>query len=181
LQLFVAFKYVGDYKSICFNIRPGVRDDSDEEPCQSPPKVIKPEDDLKTMTLWELLAKTGSQLEMHKEHAVLLVGLTGSGKSTVALTVAGDLKNLTVYENESGSYLIVDENQKIGIETTSRTLVPELFPDPPNNNFYFDFPGFMDNRAINADIAANYLMKKVTDNLSSTRIILVIPEDSLQT
>jgi len=120
-----------------------------------------------------LLKKTESELTIHTGDAIILLGNSGSGKTTVVQTVAGNISNLYVYETAGEDLIIVDPEQKIGLTTESRTLIPELVPDPPNSLYYYDFPGFRDNRGINADITANFLMKKVTDNLSSTRLVFL--------
>jgi len=95
-----------------------------------------------------------------KREVDLFMRNTGSGKTTVALTITMDLNNLTVYETEGESLIVVEPAQKIGITTASCTLVPDLIHDKANNLYFYDFPGFQDNRKENADIIANYLMKK---------------------
>ncbi|OXA59722.1 Macrophage receptor MARCO [Folsomia candida] len=141
-----------------------------------PPPVPTP-----NITLWDLLEDGKNQLELSDKYTdvVLLMGNTGSGKSTLTHLTVGNATGLRLVMNPSGNYLIVDDNDKIGHTTASRTLVPELVVDKDTSLAIYDCPGFDDNRGPDTDITANFLLKAVTDHVSSISIGFVVIHSSV--
>lgn len=68
----------------------------EEPPCKVLPAYERPEDDTLSMSLWELLEATGSQVTLDPSHkeATLVLGNTGSGKTTVTQITSGNLSHL---------------------------------------------------------------------------------------
>lgn len=110
---------------------------------------------------------------------ILVVGNTGSGKSTLVHYVAGDYSNLISIEpdGDDAEYIIYDgldsEISEIVSTTKSRTLVPEMVIDEAGKVWY-DCPGFGDTRNHTVEIASTFLIKSVIDNASNIKVVLVV-------
>lgn len=121
-----------------------------------------------------------SKLKFTKnQNITLVVGNTGSGKSTLVHYVAGDDSNLISIEpdGDDAEYIVYDgldpEIGEIVSTTKSRTLVPEMVIDKEGKVWY-DCPGFADTRNRTVEIASAYLMKSVIENASNIKIVLVV-------
>lgn len=100
------------------------------------------------------------------QEAILVLGNTGSGKSTLTLLMTGDNTNLESMETRPGSneFLIRDrEKDRISFNSTitSHTEVPELVRDTTETNAaFYDCPGFSDTRSAAHEISITYFIKK---------------------
>lgn len=111
----------------------------------------------------------------------LVVGNTGSGKSTLVHYVAGDYSKLV--STKMGRKLkIIDgldpEINRKTYSTESRTLVPEMVVDEEGYVWY-DCPGFGDTHNETVEIAASFLIRKVIENVSNVKIVLVVNYESV--
>jgi energy-coupling factor transporter ATP-binding protein EcfA2 len=114
------------------------------------------------------------------KEVILFVGITGSGKTTLTQFLAGDndkLFSVAVDEetaDETGEFLIID-NDKISNSTiTSKTLYPEAIVDADTHEVLVDCPGFSDTRSTNYDIAATIFTKYLIDNVNAVKVVLVV-------
>jgi len=97
--------------------------------------------------------------EHHSKFAILMLGNTGVGKTTVTQILNGDLTKLHAVLTHKGQMVIIDDEQRIGLPTTkSKTFVPEYVVNPENNVAFYDCPGSDDHRGPEMDIAAMYLI-----------------------
>lgn len=122
------------------------------------------------------LFKLGTQKDV-----LLFLGITGSGKSTAALFISG--ANLTAVETFEGSeeFYIIDENKKIGGETTkSHTLIPDLMIEPKSGAAYYDCPGFQDTRSAAHDISIAYFLHKLMTFANSFKLVFVVNHSSVK-
>lgn len=111
----------------------------------------------------------------------LVVGNTGVGKSTYVHYAAGDIKK--IFSKKFGRKLkIIDgldpELNKTTFATESRTLVPEMVIDE-NGYVWYDCPGFGDTHNETVEIATSFLIKKIIENASYVKIILIIDYEAV--
>ncbi|XP_037048484.1 uncharacterized protein LOC119082933 isoform X2 [Bradysia coprophila] len=116
-------------------------------------------------------------------HAVLVVGNTGVGKSTVVVFISTDVSGMYAekYPPKIGQLVILDEDGKIskpGEATDSKTLYPELFINTTRDTAYYDLPGFKDNRGTAIAIATSYLTRLVFENCSKIKVLLCVDYNS---
>ncbi|XP_031641234.1 uncharacterized protein LOC116352643 [Contarinia nasturtii] len=110
---------------------------------------------------------------------VMVLGITGSGKSTLTLHLSGaDLE--AIEDPMDGTIRIV--HNLISNETwASTTIVPNLLIDKKNQIAYYDCPGFKDNNdEIKYEIAINYLLKKLWEHAKQVKLLYVLPQDAFQ-
>lgn len=91
---------------------------------------------------------------------VLVIGTTGSGKSTLINILTGIQYELQVDPNTGTSFLQPIEGQpvppaKVGHDVTAQTLYPQVIPTRDRAFFFCDCPGFDDNRRGNEAICAS--------------------------
>lgn len=117
--------------------------------------------------------------------AILIVGNTGSGKTSLAHFIAGDLGKLisvpTSDDPDQTDYLIEDLNDKIskGSSTTvSKTITPELMIDEENYVWY-DCPGFSDTRNSSIELITTYSLKSLTDKIENIKFLFVVNHASV--
>ncbi|CAH0393945.1 unnamed protein product [Bemisia tabaci] len=110
--------------------------------------------------------------------AVLVLGNTGSGKSTLTQFITGNDLNMTSYETEEGTgdYVIRDTSGRIsnGSATMSWTIYPEAMLDRKSGTIFFDCPGFSDTRSVAHDIAATYFTKKTIENIGRVKLLFTV-------
>lgn len=104
----------------------------------------------------------------------LLIGITGTGKSTLTQFMAGNLTDLKSVQKSRTVYLIESTKPDIiGNSTTvSQTIYPNFVTDELNSAYY-DCPGFDDSRNASIEIAATYFIKKVVEHATTIRFVLV--------
>ncbi|GBN31375.1 hypothetical protein AVEN_12449-2 [Araneus ventricosus] len=132
---------------------------------------------------FDLLERGEKEIKFDEKHkdVILILGNTGSGKSTFTQWVAGDNTKLISRETREGTgeYIIVDHN-RIGHNTLkSKTVFPELVVDAKTNAAYYDCPGFRDTRTSH-DIAGTYFIKRVIDYSTSVKMIFTISHHSVR-
>lgn len=117
--------------------------------------------------------------------AVILVGNTGCGKSSLAHYIAGDirkLKSVPASNNvDETNFLVEDLYDKIsgGSSTTeSKTIIPERITDE-SGGVWYDCPGFSDTRNSSVEITITYFLKSVTDKIQNIKILFVVNYSSL--
>jgi energy-coupling factor transporter ATP-binding protein EcfA2 len=118
------------------------------------------------------------------DEAILLVGLTGSGKTTLAQFLTGDnskLISVPVSDEDDGQFYIIDENDTIGSNITiSKTVHPEIYVDGPTSKVLVDCPGFADTRSETYDIAITIFIKNIFKWAKHIKIIMVVNYSALQ-
>lgn len=121
-----------------------------------------------------------NQLKLtNQKNIILLVGITGSGKSTLTHYVAGNFSRMNATESpdDEDEFIIydgMDPNIGQAISTTvSRTLVPEMVVDE-DNHVWYDCPGFADTRNTTVEIATSFLIQSVIENAVNVKIVLVV-------
>ncbi|CAL1286289.1 unnamed protein product [Larinioides sclopetarius] len=119
--------------------------------------------------------------DKHKD-VILILGNTGSGKSTFTQLLAGDnTKMISKETNEGTGEYIITDNNRIGDTTLkSKTIFPELVIDARTNAAYYDCPGFSDTEGTSYDIATTYFIKKVVDFSESVKMVFTINHPSVR-
>ncbi|GFY45512.1 uncharacterized protein TNIN_165371 [Trichonephila inaurata madagascariensis] len=134
-------------------------------------------------TTFDLLKKGEINIELSDQHksVILILGNTGSGKSTFTQWLAGDNSKLIAVETNKGTgEFIIKDNNRIGNSTIkSKTVFPELVIDPDTNSAYYDCPGFSDTNTAN-DIATTYFIKKVIDYADSVKLVFLASHPSVR-
>ncbi|KAJ6642714.1 hypothetical protein Bhyg_07668 [Pseudolycoriella hygida] len=130
---------------------------------------------------WELVEEAKNNIIFDPKHseATLIVGNTGTGKSTLAQFIAGDMSKMWAveYPEFSGNLIIQDEDGKIskpGEESTSKTLYPELVVSTKKDLACYDCPGFQDSRGTAVDLAGAYMTKMVFENLEKIKVHIAV-------
>lgn len=118
------------------------------------------------------------ELDDKYRNVTLLVGKTGTGKSTLTLFLTGDLADLEAVKKD-GYFIKYKYEGIIGTSTTvSQTIYPALHIDDINLAYY-DCPGYDDTRNTSIEIAATYFVKRVVDHATALKIVLVANYDSV--
>ena len=112
---------------------------------------------------------------------LMALGNTGAGKSTFLNCLVGCEMQAEFNElAESGEIIVVNpestraEIMPIGHEHASQTLMPQIAPDPDNNNqAYCDCPGFADNRGSEINIANAINTRRVLENATSVKAVFL--------
>ncbi|PRD23846.1 UNVERIFIED_CONTAM: hypothetical protein NCL1_45309 [Trichonephila clavipes] len=134
--------------------------------------------------LLDLLKRGDEEIILRSEfkNVVMVLGNTGSGKSTFVQWIAGDNSKLVATEvaEKSGEF-IIEVNDRIGDSTIkSKTVFPELITDIDTDTAFYDCPGFSDTRSTSHDIATTYFIKTVLDYVESIKLIFIINYPSVR-
>ncbi|GBM60945.1 hypothetical protein AVEN_192397-1 [Araneus ventricosus] len=133
---------------------------------------------------FDLLERGEKEIKFDEKHkdVILILGNTGSGKSTFTQWVAGDNTKLISKETEEGTgeYIIEDHNRISNTTLKSKTIFPELVVDAKTNAAYYDCPGFSDTQGTSHDIASTYFIKKVLDFSESLKMVFIISHPSIR-
>lgn len=128
----------------------------------------------------DFLKRGAHELKINDEYrdVIMMVGNTGTGKSTLTQFVAGNLADLISVGKTS--FVIRSRHEGvIGNSTTeSQTIFPGLMIDETKTAFY-DCPGYDDTRNMSVEVASTYFVKKVVDHAKSLKIVLVVNIDSV--
>ena len=116
------------------------------------------------------------------KEAVIVIGETGSGKSTLINYLAG--AKLTSVKQIKPPRIVIKADQQVGdiqivSGAVSGTAVPDKFFDEKTGITYFDCPGFGDTRGPEQDIANGFYIKKVFDVAEKIKVVIVIDANSL--
>ena len=118
---------------------------------------------------------------INRKDIVLVMGITGGGKTTFALWLTGDDSKLRAKKVSRGTYIIEDEGGKIGRNPfESKTITPEIFFGPNNQTVFYDCPGFGETRGFSRDISQSFFIKKLTDHAEKIKIVLVANHSDLK-
>lgn len=116
------------------------------------------------------------------DEITLVLGNTGSGKSTFIQWFMGNDDQMTSKEIRRGEFIIEDSGNRIGSSTLdSMTIFPELVVDSSTNMAYYDCPGFSDTRNATHEIAITYFIKKVSEQAQKIKIIFIVSYPSVKT
>ncbi|XP_034249607.1 uncharacterized protein LOC117650350 [Thrips palmi] len=147
---------------------------------------MPPGEDLKK-SIFSLMEKGDKRngLAAHRD-IVILLGNTGSGKSTLTQFLAGNNTKLISEEIEKGlgleEFIIVDSDDRIGSSSTavSKTIFPEPTVDENTKTTYYDCPGFSDTRGVAQDISQAYFMKRLIDSADRVKLVFVVNHSSVK-
>ncbi|CAL8092055.1 unnamed protein product [Orchesella dallaii] len=119
--------------------------------------------------------------QTHSKKAILILGNTGSGKTTLTQLIAGNLSRLHGVLTSSNKLVIVDEDDRIGAPSIkSKTIYPEYVTNTLTNDSFYDCPGFDDNRGAGMDIAAMFSLKSITDSIQQAKFLFTVPHSSIR-
>lgn len=133
-------------------------------------------------TLFNFLEESRKNFKLGEQKDVVLVlGNTGSGKSTLTLLLAG--VELIAIETDEGSYefVIKDKNSLISSPeqtTQSQTIIPNLLID--DHASYYDFAGFENSKGVNHDILVTYLIQKLLQYADSVKFVFTVAYSSVK-
>lgn len=140
----------------------------------------------KTYTLREMIARTEDEIkkcfsQAHCNNKVILLGSTGSGKTTVSCIMSGAKVKVVPIRNIDVKF----DFKGINEGGTSETTIPNIMVDQKNDILYGDCPGFEDSEGIEQEIinafAVNYLLTMFEGNQNNVKILLVIGADEIKT
>lgn len=122
------------------------------------------------------------QNQIRREHdsptRVLVLGTTGSGKSTLVHALAG--KNLVVsYTDTEDGFKVDVENGilpgfRVGHGISSATSIPVSWYDECSNLVYWDCPGFLDSRGVSQEIVNAFAIDQLFSTPSRVKILLTV-------
>ncbi|XKL65833.1 hypothetical protein PGB90_009253 [Kerria lacca] len=136
-------------------------------------------DEVKKM--FDLLKQGRYIVRLDKKKVVLVLGVTGSGKTTLVQLLTKDNCQLFCKEfGIHGEFIIEDSDGKIKAGIVSKTIFPEIFLDSETNVMFCDTPGFDDTRGTAVDIVAMYFLKEIVENAEEVKILLTINHSSLR-
>lgn len=134
--------------------------------------------------IFEFLDASSRNFTLGKQKDVVIVlGTTGSGKSTLTLLLTG--AELVAVETAvgSGEYVVKDKKDLISPPdqtTKSQTIIPNLLIDNELSISYYDCAGFEDSRGIDHDISVTFLIQKLLKHANSVKFMFTIPYSSVR-
>ncbi|XP_055307695.1 uncharacterized protein LOC129571849 isoform X2 [Sitodiplosis mosellana] len=121
----------------------------------------------------------------NNSNIILVIGNTGSGKSTLVHYVTGDYSKMISKEPENPNFIDFEIEDGLDLEsgtirssTVSQTFIPEMSVDEKQNVWY-DCPGFHSTRNETIEIATTFLIRSVIESASSVKLVLVVDYDSV--
>jgi GTP-binding protein EngB required for normal cell division len=110
-----------------------------------------------------------------EKNAILFIGETGVGKSTVVCYLAG-CKMKRVQNSATGEVTIIAENPVTNIGDTGRstTFCPKIFQALDHSVGLGDLPGFRDNRGPEYEIAGAIASRNIIKNLKELKGLVVL-------
>ncbi|OMJ80978.1 hypothetical protein SteCoe_18687 [Stentor coeruleus] len=138
-------------------------------------EVHKENNDLNIEELKEMIDKAEEKLNSVPKQSVLLLGNTGSGKSTIICLLA-KLQIKIISSSQGDLQIDFEEREKIDIDIGhffgSCTKIP--IPIKIQNTFFWDIPGFRDNTSVSQEIINMYCTKRIIDSSSENKIVYLI-------
>lgn len=106
---------------------------------------------------------------------VLIIGMSGDGKTTSAIYLAGnEMKEAKIKKQNCVVSCNEKLAEKIGHDSISKTNVPEFYALPNSDVLFADFPGFEDNRGVKTRIEASLSIELVLKKTRSIKGIIVV-------
>lgn len=146
-------------------------------------KAIEVEDSIDSSIIKEIKNKIteGYQAIHAEDEVILVIGNTGSGKSTLVNYLAG--ARLIAEKKGFGKLLIavpepISSEMRVSHKLKSETAIPNSWKDNNTGIVYWDCPGFDDNRGPVQDIANAFYIKRLFELSKQVKIIVVTTESS---
>ena len=127
-------------------------------------------------------ASSYAEREAPGKDIILVIGNTGSGKSTFVNYLAGCRMREERVPGKMEMGVVADNPvMEIGHGFNSWTAFPQLHTDPGSHITYCDCPGFLDNRGPSFDIPNAFAIKSIVQHARSIKgIVVLINYHSLQ-
>lgn len=123
------------------------------------------------------LGVTEIPFDYQNERAVLMIGDTGVGKSTIINFLSGDQLIIKYDGLRPTLDALGPGHAKIGHEKYSETSVPTKVVI--DKMAFYDCPGFKDNKSQEQDIANSFYVQRLLDMYSKVKIVLVVDESHI--
>lgn len=134
--------------------------------------------------IFDFLNECGKNFQLGEQKDVVVVlGNTGSGKSTLTLLLTGAKLIAVETDDGSGEFVIKDENNIVSPpdqSTQSQTIIPNLRIDNDTHTTYYDCAGFEDSRGVKYDLSVTYLIQKLLKFANSVKFIFTIAYSSVR-
>lgn len=130
--------------------------------------------------LYVLISEGNNRIgEQSTERAILIMGETGAGKTTLANLFAG--KQMKADLSKAGKMIVdtSDGSGGIGHKPASETKIPTKIKSESGELILWDCPGFADTENIQ-DIANAFYIQRLFETTKELKFVLTIPEYSLQ-
>lgn len=118
-----------------------------------------------------------------QKDVVVVLGNTGSGKSTLTLLITGAELIAVETDEGSGEYVVKDKRDLISPPdqtTKSQTIIPNLLIDKELTTSYYDCAGFEDSRGVDHDISVTYLIQKLLKYANSVKFVFTVAHSSVK-
>jgi energy-coupling factor transporter ATP-binding protein EcfA2 len=133
----------------------------------------------------EFIKNGGRKCSSSKTNAIMVLGLTGTGKSTLINYLNG--VQLVCKKNEKNVWILdlLKENSslpcgfEIGHTTVSKTLYPAVYSPNDKDFSYIDNPGFKDNRNFAVEIANAFFREQITREVKQLKFLLLLTQQDL--
>ena len=122
-----------------------------------------------------------------QKKAIMVLGLTGSGKSTlinyingvplVCKYIKGDKKWIIDVASDN---VTLTGGFKIGHKIYSETQFPAAYTPPGADFTYIDNPGFRDTRGISVEITNGFFREQITRGISELKFLLLVTHRDLE-
>lgn len=133
--------------------------------------------------IFTLIKEGSKQINPDDDRVVIVVGDTGSGKSTLVNCLAG--AKLTAFKPSNTKKLAIElqvqeeHHAKIGHGGKSETFLPKKLKDESNGRVFWDLPGFEDTRGPKLDIPNTFYIDKIFSNAKEMKVLAVIDESAI--
>ena len=119
-----------------------------------------------------------------KEKALMVLGLTGTGKSTL-INYLNDIPLICLKKN--GKWILDLESPNvtlpggfsIGHLTKSETLNPSVYSPTDKDFSFIDNPGFRDTRGLSIEIANGFFREQITHKINDLKFFILIAHQDL--